>query len=73
MPENGRVRNVTNKFLSQLVSVETVILMVKDLPETKAAEIDKIGLRFVSDNLPIMAFYYTIIVNTSIVAGKYPA
>ena len=63
---------VENKFRPQPVSVETIILVVKDLKETNSVGIDDISLRFVKDSLPIMAFYYTIVVNTSIVTGKYP-
>ena len=59
-------------FRPKPVSVETVILIVKDLNETNAVGIDNISLRFVRDSLPVMAFYYTIIINTSIVTGKYP-
>ena len=70
---NERIRNgIANKFRPQPVSVETVISIVKNLNETKAVGIDGIGLRFIKDSLPIMAFYYTIIVNTSIATGKYP-
>ena len=54
------------------VSIETIILIVKDLRETNAVGIDGISLRFVRDSLPVMAVYYTVIVNTSIVTGKYP-
>ena len=45
---------------------------MKDLRETNAVGIDGISLRFVRDSLPVMAVYYTVIVNTSIVTGKYP-
>ena len=66
------IRNDANLFRPKPVSVETVILIVKDLRETNAKGIDDISLRFVRDSLPIMASYYTIVVNTSIVTGKYP-
>ena len=57
--------NTDNLFRPQPVTVETIILIVKDLRKTNAKGIDDISLRFVQDSLPIMAFYYTIIVNTS--------
>ena len=70
---NERIRNdIRTKFRPQPVSVETVVSIVKNLRETKAIGIDGIGLRFIKDSLPVMAFYYTIIVNTSIATGKYP-
>ena len=47
-------------------------MIVKDLRDTDAVGIDGISLRFIRDSLPVMAFYYTVIVNTSIVTGKYP-
>ena len=61
-----------NKFRPKPVTVETVILIVKNLRETNSVGIDGISLRFVKDSLPIMAFYYTIVVNTSIVTGRFP-
>ena len=68
-----RIRNVHgNKFRPQPVSVDTIILIVKDLRETSSVGIDGISLRFVKDSLPVMAFYYTLVVNTSIVTGKFP-
>merc|ERR1712002_824460 len=66
------IRNNANLFRPMPVSMETVILIVKDLRETNAKGIDDISLRFIRDSLPIMALYYTIVVNTSIVTGKYP-
>ena len=69
----SRSRNVLgNKFRPKPVSVDTIILIVKDLRETSSVGIDGISLRFVKDSLPIMALYYTIVVNTSIVTGKFP-
>ena len=61
-----------NKFRPKPVTVETVILIVMNLRETNSVGIDGISLRFVKDSLPIMAFYYTVVVNTSIVTGKFP-
>ena len=65
-------RNTGSIFRPTPVSVETIILIVRDLRETNAVGIDDISLRFVRDSLPVMAVYYTIIINTSIVTGKYP-
>ena len=73
MPENERVRNNASKLSPQQVSVEAVILIVKDLLETTAVGTDKTGLCLVSNSLPIMAFYYAIIVSTFIIIFKYPA
>ena len=64
--------NLVSKFRPKPVSVDTIILIVKNLSDTDAVGIDGISLRFVRDSLPVMAFYYAVIVNTSIVTGKYP-
>ena len=65
-------RNIGSLFRPTPVSVETIILIVRDLRETNAVGIDDISLRFMRDSLPVMAVYYTVIINTSIVTGKYP-
>ena len=49
-----------------------VILVVKDLNDTEACGSDGISLKFIKDALIVIAFYLTIIVNTSIVTGLYP-
>ena len=59
-------------FRPQPVDVDSVILIVKDLNDTKAYGSDMIALRFIRDALPVIAFYLTVIVNTSIVTGIYP-
>ena len=64
--------NITNKFRPQPVTVETVILTFKQLNETNAVGADDIAFRFIKDSLVVLAFYYTIIINTSIVTGIYP-
>lgn len=46
--------------------------MVKELNDTRAYGSDMIALRFIRDALPVIAFYLTVIVNTSIVTGTYP-
>ena len=53
-------------------TVETVILVIKDLRETKAYGADNIELCFIIDSLIVIAFYLTIIINTSIVTGGFP-
>ena len=50
----------------------TVILIFKDLNETNACGCDGIPFKYLRDALPVLAFYITIIVNTSIVTGFYP-
>ena len=60
-------------FRPQPVRIEDTILIVKDLRETKACGADGIQLRFVKDALPVIAFYLTILNNTSIVTGSYPS
>lgn len=72
-PEMLNQQVLANKFRPKPVSMEAVILIVKNLRETNSVGIDGISLRFVKDSLPIMAIYYTIIINTSIVTGRYPS
>ena len=55
------------------VDCETVILTIKGLKETNACGSDGISLRFIKDSLFIIAFYITIIVNTSIVTNIFPS
>ena len=61
-----------NLFRPQPVTVETVILTFKTLNETNAVGKDDIPYRFVRDSFPVIAFYLTVIINTSIVTGAYP-
>ena len=53
------------------VSVDVVVLTFKRLKETNAVGSDDIAYRFIRDSLPVTAFYITVIVNTSIVTGRY--
>ena len=59
-------------FRPQPVDVNTVILIFKDLNETNACGSDGIPFKYLKHALPVLAFYITIIVNTSIVTGFYP-
>lgn len=63
---------VVNLFRPQPVTVDDVILTFKQLKETNAVGIDGLAYRFIRDSLIIIAFYITIIVNTSIVTGNFP-
>ena len=54
------------------MDVDTVILIVKDRNETNATGCYGIALKFIRDALPVISFYLTITVNTSIVTGSYP-
>ena len=47
-------------------------MIFKDLNETNAWGCDNIPFKYLRDALPVLAFYITIIVNTSIVTGFYP-
>ena len=58
-------------FRPQPVTVETVILTFKKLHETNATGADGISFIFLKDSLFVLAFYITIIINTSIVTGIY--
>ena len=62
----------SNFFRPQPVDIDTIILIVKDLNNSKSYGADGIPLRFIRDALPVISFYLTIIINTSIVTGVYP-
>ena len=68
---NARERLQT-RFRPQPVSVETVIKTVMDLKNKNSSGIDGISMRFLKDSLPVLAFYLTVIINTSIVTGIVP-
>nr|XP_027223246.1 uncharacterized protein LOC113815354 [Penaeus vannamei] len=55
-----------NSFKPQPVQIETVIL-------TKSVGVDGIALRFLRDSLPAVAYYLTVIINTSLVTGDFPS
>ena len=61
-----------DSFRPQPVQVEDIILIIKDLSNSRACGSDQIELRFVRDALPVLAFYITLITNTSIVTGMFP-
>ncbi len=60
------------QFRPQPVNVNSVILTVKDLNNTRSAGSDGIQLNFIKDSLYASAFYLTIIINTSFVTGIFP-
>ena len=64
--------NSVNQFRPQPVDVETVILTIKSLNETRSVGCDSIALNFVRDSLHIIVFYLTVIVNTSLTTGVFP-
>ena len=59
-------------FRPQPVDVNTVILVIKDLKNTKSFGSDGIQLIYLIDALPVLIIYIVVIVNTSIVTGLYP-
>ncbi len=64
--------DTNNLFRPKPVDVETVILTISKLKETKSVGSDGISLKFIKDSLSVTAFYITCIFNTSIVTGKFP-
>ncbi len=56
----------------QPVDVETVILTIKSLNETRSVGCDGISLNFIRDSLCMIVFYLTVIVNTSLTTGVFP-
>lgn len=76
--DNGEQDELTfpaleSNFRPQPETVESIILVIKDLRDTSAYGADEIELRFIRDALSVIAFYITVIVNTSIVTGSFPA
>ncbi len=63
-------RNI--KFRPQPVNVDTVILTIKNLKETRSIGCDGISLQFIRDALYVVVFYLTFIINTSITTGVFP-
>ena len=59
-------------FKPSPVNCETVILTTKSIRESNACGVDGISLRFIKNSLYIIAFYLTVIINTSIVTNAYP-
>ena len=60
------------KFRPQPVDMATLVFTIKSLKSTNAKGSDGIAYRFLIDSLPVLLSYILIIVNTSIVTGKYP-
>ena len=73
VPNRPRVEQVSSYFRPQPVSVETVIKIIKRMKNKSSSGIDGINSRFLKDSLPVLAFYITIIINTSIVTGIFPS
>ena len=64
--------NINHKFRPQPVDINTLILIIKHLKATNSCGSDGIPFRFLIDSLPVTIFFILVIVNTSIVTGKYP-
>ena len=61
------------RFRPNPVSVETIINIITKLKNKNSCGVDGINSRFLKDSLPVLAFYITIIVNTSIITGIVPS
>ena len=59
-------------FRPQPVDVNSIVLTIKDINDSKSVGTDNIPLKFIMDALYGIAFYLTIIINTSIVTGVFP-
>ena len=59
-------------FRPQPVTVEKVIKTVLSLKTKKSYGHDGISSKFLKDSLPVLAYYLTVIINTSIVTGVFP-
>lgn len=67
------VSNDSPSFRPQPIHPDTLILTIKHLNNTKSFGSDYISLNFIKDSLPIITFYLTTIINTSINTGIFPA
>ncbi len=75
-PHRGSLQqnlNYENFFRPEPVDVNTVILTIKHLKNTNSAGSDGMTFRYLQDTLPALITYITIIINTSIVTGKFPS
>ena len=59
-------------FRPEPVDVDTVILVIKHLNNTRSTGVDNISLKYIKDGLFVIAYYITCIINTSIVTGIVP-
>ncbi len=64
--------NNTERFRPEPVDTDTVISAIKSLKETLSVGSDGISLNFTKDGLYVIAFYFTCIINASIVIGAFP-
>ena len=64
--------NAETSFKPSPVDVNTIILTVRELNNTKAFGSDGIAFKFIQESLPIIAFYIMVIINTSIVTHVFP-
>ena len=62
----------SNSFKLSPVDCNTVILTIKNLKDSNSYGSDGIPFRYIKDALPVIVYYLTIIINTSIVTTKYP-
>ena len=62
----------SSHFKPSPVDCDTVILTIKHLNDSKAWGSDGIPLRFIKDSLFVIAFYLSVIINTSIVTNTFP-
>ena len=69
---NNMRQNLRHRFRPQPVSVDTVVNIVMDMKNKNSSGMDGISIRFLKDSLPVLAFYLTVIINTSIVTGVVP-
>ena len=56
----------------QPVDMGTITLIIKHLNNTNSYGSDGIQLKYIKDALPVIVFYITVIINTSIVTGMFP-
>ena len=66
------VNNEIKWFRPQSVTIDTVILTFKTLKDRNAFGVDGIPTCLLIDSLYVIAFYVTIINNTSFVTGSFP-
>ena len=70
--ENNRLFSRRELFRPNPVDVGKVVKIVNSLKNTNSHGPDNIISRFLKDSMPVIGFYLTVIINTSIVTGKVP-
>ena len=71
-PDNDLAPDILVKFRPQPVNMATLNKTINSLKNTNSKGSDDITYRFLIDSLPVLDFYILVIINTSILTGRFP-